>query len=91
MQANSRELLCTLLKCIAEYSNQSIPQAHLDRATTLVMDEIMLTYGNGEVISKMLYQTINSVYLKKFQCYLRLQPFHFYPHPLSSFEFTPKP
>ena len=38
---------------------------HLSRSTTDVFSSIMLTYGNGELCSKMLYNTLNRSCLRK--------------------------
>jgi hypothetical protein len=42
---------------------------HLTRATTEVFSSIMVTYGNGELCSRLLYNAINRAYLERIESY----------------------
>jgi len=43
--------------------------SHLSRSTTEVFSSIMLTYGNGELCSKLLYNAINRAYILRVTAY----------------------
>ncbi|CAB9503917.1 unknown protein [Seminavis robusta] len=45
---------------------------HLSRSTTQVFSSIMLTYGNGELCSRLLYDAINREYVQKASSYYSL-------------------
>lgn len=45
---------------------------HLDLATTTLMDEMMPTYGNGDLIARLVYRAINKSYLRKVENYCTL-------------------
>ena len=50
---------------------------HLAKLATQVFDSIMVTYGNGDLCSRLLYQAINTNYLERVEAYvsaLKQQP-----------------
>jgi len=49
---------------------------HLTREATNVMDPLMLTHGNGEMCSDLLYRAINTTYLRKISDYLSCHKHH---------------
>jgi len=50
--------------------------SHLSRTTTEVFDNILVTYGNGELCSRLLYNTLNRAYLKKVKSYYSYLSLH---------------
>ena len=44
-------------------------QSHLSRGATEVFRHMMLTYGNGEMCSRILYDVLNRDYIKRIKCY----------------------
>jgi hypothetical protein len=45
---------------------------HLSKPTTDVFDILMVTYGNGELCSKLLYNAMNRAYLQRVEAYYSL-------------------
>jgi hypothetical protein len=43
--------------------------SHLSRNTTELFRHLMITYGNGELCSKLLYDTLNRAYIGRIVCY----------------------
>ena len=43
---------------------------HLDKPTSQILEGLMLTYGNGDKVSRMIYEGITSQHLEKFTAYL---------------------
>ena len=81
VDANDRELLAT----IPPYARQGYPvetkyavnkNCHLGRSTTDVMDLLMPTHGNGDLISRMLYNAINRAYIERIQHYYSSYKLH---------------
>lgn len=77
---NNAQVLLTLPAYVAEAypveMKYCLPnkKCHLMRHATQVFDSLMLTYGNGEVCSKMLYASINAKYLSRLKtCYSYIQ------------------
>ena len=74
--ANDGEVLLTLPAHVASTYPVEIKYAlsnkscHLHRnATEVVVDSIMLTYGNGELCSRLLYNSINRAYMQRLMIY----------------------
>jgi len=74
VDANDGELLCTL----PAHARQAYPvetkhalekNSHLGKSTTDMMDLLMPTYGNGDLCSRLLFNTINRSYLERLQDY----------------------
>ena len=73
--ANSDEILCKL----PAYARNTYPveskyalenkNSHLAKSVTNVMDLLMPTYGNGDLISRLLYNAINRSYLERVEAY----------------------
>ena len=67
-----------LLVSLPEYVRNAYPvdpryatgTFHLDRDCTEMLDEIMPTFGNGDMLSRLLYSRINKDYLRRFTEYL---------------------
>jgi hypothetical protein len=69
-----------LLSTIPEYAALAYPvepryaagnvHSHLARSATTLMDEIMLTYTNGELCSRLIYKSINKDYNDRLLSYL---------------------
>ena len=74
--ANNGEVLVNLPDYAAdEYpvdSTYAFPNyaSHLSRSTTEVFSSLILTYGNGEMCSKLMYNAINRAYLRRLKSYL---------------------
>jgi len=74
--SNSVEVLLSLPAYVAnEYPVETkfaLPNHtfHLTREATNVLDPIMLTYGNGEMFSNLLYRTIKATYIRKITEYV---------------------
>lgn len=50
--------------------------SHLNRSATDVFDFLMTTYGNGELCSRLLYNTINRAYLERLASYYSYHASH---------------
>ena len=48
---------------------QSGKTCHIRKSATDIFDMLFTTYGNGELFSKMIYNSINNKYLEKCACY----------------------
>jgi hypothetical protein len=54
---------------VEECFSYSNTLSHLSRITTETFDSIMLTYGNGEMCSKLLYNAIDRSYISQLKVY----------------------
>jgi hypothetical protein len=70
---------CDVLVQLPSFASEAYPvedkfafpstQSHLSRMATETFDSIMLTYGNGELCSKLLYNSINRAYISRLKVY----------------------
>jgi len=72
--ANESEVLVNLpdyaANCYPVDATYAFPnRSHLSRNTTNVFDALMLTYGNGEMCSKLLYNCLNRDYIQRIKSY----------------------
>jgi len=80
--SNSRELLLSLPACVANQcpveTKFALPNHsfHLTREATNVLDSLMLTYGNGEMCSNILYTSINTTCIRKTTDYMSYHKAH---------------
>jgi hypothetical protein len=74
--SNQSEVLCQL----PEYAANAYPVEHkyaladhscrINTTATQVFESLMVTYGNGELCSRLTYNSINRDYLQRLKCYL---------------------
>jgi len=80
--SNSREVLLSLPAYLANQypveTKFALPNHsfHMTRDATDVLDQLMLTYGNGEMCSKLLYTSINTTYIRKITDYISYPQAH---------------
>jgi len=73
--ANEAAVLLTLPAHVAQHYPVETKYAltshsfHLDRNATNILDNIMVTYTNGELCSRLLYSSINRTYVQKITSY----------------------
>ena len=75
INANDSEMLCRLPAHVAAaypvHSKYALgnKNSHIEKGTTNVFDQVMTTYANGDLCSRLLYSAVNNAYLERVSSY----------------------